>query len=56
MLFWLKNLGTTYQRLVNKMFVELIGKTMEIYVDDILVKRLKLEDHTKHLDEVFQIF
>ncbi|BBG94185.1 Protein kinase superfamily protein [Prunus dulcis] len=36
--FGLKNAGATYQRLVNKIFKEQIGKTMEVYVDDMLVK------------------
>ena len=36
--FGLKNAGTTYQRLVNIIFKEQIGKTMEVYVDDVLVK------------------
>ena len=34
--FGLKNAGATYQRLVNRMFKDLIGKSMEVYVDDIL--------------------
>ena len=45
MLFGLKNAGETYQRLVNKMFKDQIGKTMEVYVDDMLVKSLKTEEH-----------
>ncbi|CAA0820091.1 cysteine-rich RLK (RECEPTOR-like protein kinase) 8, partial [Striga hermonthica] len=36
--FGLKNAGATYQRLVNKMFATLIGHTMEVYVDNMLVK------------------
>ncbi|KAG7588597.1 Ribonuclease H-like superfamily [Arabidopsis suecica] len=47
--------GATYQRLVNKMFHEHLGKTMEVYIDDMLVKSLKKEDHVKHLDECFEI-
>ncbi|KAL5544666.1 hypothetical protein UlMin_008450 [Ulmus minor] len=43
--FGLKNAGATYQRLVNKMFKNQIGKTMEVYVDDMLVKSLKTEEH-----------
>ena len=43
--FGLKNAGATYQRLVNKMFKERIGKTMEVYVDDMLVKSLKTKEH-----------
>ena len=37
--FGLKNAGATYQRLVNLMFKDQIGKTMEVYVDDMLVNR-----------------
>ncbi|KAG7532877.1 Integrase catalytic core [Arabidopsis thaliana x Arabidopsis arenosa] len=51
--FGLKNAGATYQRLVNKMFHEHLGKTMEVYIDDMLVKSLKKEDHIKHLEECF---
>ena len=38
MSFSLKNVGPTYQRLVTKMFGPLLGKTMEVYIDDMLVK------------------
>ena len=38
--FGLKNVGATYQRLVYKMFTEHLGKSMEVYVDDMLVKSL----------------
>ena len=38
--FGLKNAGATYQRLVNKMFHDLLGRTMEVYIDDMLVKSL----------------
>lgn len=33
MSFGLKNAGATYQQLVNKMFREQIGKTMEVYIN-----------------------
>ena len=36
--FGLKNAGATYQRLVTKMFRPLLGSTMEVYIDDMLVK------------------
>ena len=36
--FVLKNAGATYQRLVNKMFSKQIGRNMEVYMDDMLVK------------------
>ena len=37
MLFGLKNFGATYQKLVTKMFKPMLSKTMEVYVDDMLV-------------------
>ena len=37
------------------MFRELIGKTMEVYIDDMLVKSLKAADHVAHLKEAFSI-
>ena len=40
MVFGLKNAGEIYQRLVNKIFAHLIGKTMEVYIDDMLVKKI----------------
>ena len=49
MSFDLKNVGATYQRLVTKIFRPLIGKTMEVYIDDMLVKSKERPDHTKHL-------
>ena len=55
MAFGLKNAGATYQRLVNKIFKHLIGKTMEVYVDDMLVKSLDKADHLKHLEEAFEV-
>ena len=39
--FGLKNAGLTYQRLVNMMFADQIGRTMEVYIDDMLVKSLE---------------
>ena len=43
--FELKNVGATYQRLVNKMFQKQIGAFMEVYIDDMLVKSIKAELH-----------
>lgn len=42
--FGLKNVGATYQFLINKMLNEQIGKTMEVYIYDMLVKFLRVED------------
>ncbi|XP_019227573.1 PREDICTED: uncharacterized protein LOC109208874 [Nicotiana attenuata] len=55
MSFGLKNAGATYQRLVTKMFKEQLEKIMEVYIDDMLVKSAKKEDHISHLKEAFEI-
>ena len=51
--FRLKNVGTTYQRLVNKMFSEQIGRNMEVYVDDMLDKS---REELTHLDDLRETF
>ena len=51
--FGLKNEGATYQRLVNKMFSKQIGRNMEEYVDDTLVKS---KEESKHLDDLEETF
>lgn len=39
--FGLKNAGATYQWLVTKMFKDQMRDTMEVYIDDMLVKSKK---------------
>ena len=51
--FGLKKGGATYQRLVNKMFQKQIGASMEIYIDDMLVKSVKAELHVASLGKSF---
>ena len=51
--FRLKNTRATYQRLVNHMFRSQIGRNVEVYVDDMLVKNL---DEGKHLDDLQETF
>uniref|UniRef100_A0A2N9IRH8 Reverse transcriptase domain-containing protein n=1 Tax=Fagus sylvatica TaxID=28930 RepID=A0A2N9IRH8_FAGSY len=53
--FGLKNAGATYQRMVTKMFSELLGKTVEVYIDDMVVKSIKSTDHVEDLRKVFEI-
>nr|CAN82803.1 hypothetical protein VITISV_024865 [Vitis vinifera] len=53
--FGLKNTGTTYQRLMTKIFKPLVGRTVEVYVDDIVVKSKTQGEHALHLQEVFQL-
>ena len=51
--FRLKNAGATYQRLVNHMFRPQIGRNVEVYVDDMLVKSQGEEIHLDDLQETF---
>ena len=51
--FGLKNAGVTYQRLVNHMFRPQIGRNVEVYVDDMLVKS---QDEGRHLDDLQETF
>nr|CAN64574.1 hypothetical protein VITISV_003431 [Vitis vinifera] len=53
--FGLKNAGTTYQRLMTKIFKPLIGHTVEVYIDDVVVKSKTREEHVLHLQEVFHL-
>ena len=51
--FGLKNASVTYQRLMNKMFAHYIGRNVQVYVDDMLVKSQREDDHLKDLRETF---
>nr|XP_017245120.1 PREDICTED: uncharacterized protein LOC108216789 [Daucus carota subsp. sativus] len=53
--FGLRNASATFQRLVNKMFKQQIGRTMEVYIDDMVVKSKRAEDHVRDLEEAFDI-
>ena len=49
----LKNAGATYQILVNCTFSQPIGRNVEVYVDDMLVKSRDKVDHLNDLEETF---
>ena len=51
--FGFKNAGATYQRLMNMMFAQQIGRNFQVYVDDMLVKSRREEDHLEDLRETF---
>ena len=53
--FGLKNVEATYQRLVTKMFRPLLGKTMEVYIYDMLIKSKERPDHANHLQQAFDL-
>jgi len=54
MSFGLKNAGACYQRAMNSMFHDFIGKFMQIYIDDIVVKSFAEKDHLDHLQRSFE--
>ena len=43
--FGLKNAGSTYQRMVTRMFEPQLGKNIEVYIDDIVVKSKVVPKH-----------
>ena len=53
--FGLKNAEATYQRLANKMFAPLIGKSIEVYVNDMFVKSKRASDYIGDLKDYFDI-
>ncbi|KAL0453932.1 UNVERIFIED_CONTAM: hypothetical protein Slati_1371300 [Sesamum latifolium] len=53
--FGLKNVGATYQRLVDRIFRPQLGRNMEVYIDDMLVKSKETHDHVKDLNETFMV-
>ena len=55
MSFGLKNAGATYQRLINKMFSKMLGQTMDVYINDMLVKSLRADQHIAHLEQSFEV-
>jgi ribonuclease HI len=52
--FGLRNAGATYQRCMNHVFGEHIGRTVEAYVDDIVVKTRKASDLLSDLETTFR--
>ena len=55
MSFGLKNASATYQMLMNKMFAHQIGRNVQVYIDDMLVKSRREDDHLDDLRETFDI-
>ena len=53
MLFGLKNTGATYQHCMLKCFGDLIGRTIEAYVDDIMVKSKWVDQVVADLEQTF---
>ena len=55
MSFSLKNAGFTYQRMITKMFEPQLGKSIEVYIDDMVVKSKMVSEHVGDLGNIFEI-
>ena len=53
--FGLKNTGSTYQRMMTKMFEAQMGKNIEVYIDDMVVKSKIVSEHIRDLTNIFKI-
>ncbi|MCI49743.1 hypothetical protein A2U01_0070987, partial [Trifolium medium] len=52
--FNLKNVGATYQMMMNKVFRGEIRDMLEVYMDDMIIKSHEEMDHVAHLRKVFE--
>ena len=55
MSFGLKNAGATYHRMMTRMFREKISHTVEVYIDDIVVKSKEEQGHVGDLTDIFEV-
>ena len=53
--FGLKNTGSTYQRMMTKMFEPQLGKNVEVYIDNMVVKSKLVSVHLADLTNIFEI-
>ena len=53
--FGLKNTGSTYQRMMTMVFESLLGKNIEVYIDDMVVKSKMVSKHLGDLQAIFEI-
>ena len=53
--FGLKNVRATYQRMMTKMFEPQLGKNVEVYIDDMVVKSKLESEHVNDLGNIFEI-
>nr|GFC04112.1 reverse transcriptase domain-containing protein [Tanacetum cinerariifolium] len=52
--FGLKNAGATYQRLMDKAFEGQVGRNVEVYVDDLVVKSHTKAEMVRDIEETFR--
>ena len=55
MSFNLKNARSTYQRMMTRMFKPQLGKSIEVYIDDMVVKSKVVSKHVGDLGNIFEI-
>ena len=53
--FSLKNAGSTYQKMMTKMSEAQMGKNIEVYMDDMVVKSKMMSEHIRDLTNIFKI-
>ena len=53
--FRLKNTGSTYQRMMTRMFKPQLGKNIEVYINDMVVKSKMVSKHMGDLGNIFEI-
>ncbi|KAI5338759.1 hypothetical protein L3X38_018031 [Prunus dulcis] len=51
--FGLRNVGATYQRAMNSVFHDMIGHSLEVYIDDVVIKSPEEGDHVSNLKRAF---
>ena len=53
--FGLKNVRSTYQRMITRMFEPQLGKSIEVYIDDMVVYSKVVSEHVRDLGNIFEI-
>ena len=53
--FGLKNVGSTYQRMMTRMFEPQLGKNIEVYIDNMVIKSKVEFEHIDDLGNIFEI-
>ncbi len=52
--FGLNNASATFQRLMNKVFRQYIGKFVQVYLDDVIIYSNNLNEHKRHIKAVLE--
>ena len=55
MSFGLKNVGSTYQRMMTRMFKSQLSKNIKVYINDMVVKSKAVSEHVGDLEDMFEI-